>query len=188
MPAAENETLWWSRLVRLRLSRHRPCRVQLFDTECTTVKSIEGDLIEIARQGHFDVIVHGCNCFCTMGAGIARVIRDQYPVAYEADQATEKGSHDKLGTYSSAEVSIGEHRLTVVNAYTQYNYRGSGVKADYDAIRQVFRKIKSDFSGKRIGYPMLGAGLAGGDWDTISPIINEELDGEDHTLVVFKPS
>ena len=33
-----------------------------------------------------------------------------------------------------------------------------------------------------------GAGLAGGDWDTISSIINEELEGEDHTLVVFKPS
>ena len=93
-----------------------------------------------------------------------------------------------LGSFSSAEVSIDDHQLTVVNAYTQFNYRGDGVKADYDAIRKVFGKVRSDFQGKRIGYPMLGAGLAGGDWDTISSIINEELDGEDHTLVVFKPS
>ena len=152
------------------------------------MKCIEGDLLKLANQGHFDVIIHGCNCFCTMGAGIAKAIRDQYPAAYEADLATEKGSRDKLGTYSSAEVSIGDRRLTVVNAYTQFNYRGPGIKADYDAIRQVFREIKDDFAGGRIGYPMLGAGLAGGDWNTISSIIDEELVGEDHTLVVFKPS
>jgi len=152
------------------------------------VNRIEGDLLKLAGQGHFDVIIHGCNCFCTMGAGIAKAIRDQFPAAYEADLATEKGSREKLGTYSSAAVFIDDHQLTVANAYTQFNYRGAGVKADYDAIREVFGKIRSDFKGKRIGYPMLGAGLAGGDWDTISLIINEELEGEDHTLVVFKPS
>jgi len=32
---------------------------------------IEGDLIKLALEGRFDVISHGCNCFCTMGAGIA---------------------------------------------------------------------------------------------------------------------
>ena len=122
-----------------------------------------------------------------MGAGIAKAVRDQFPAAYEADLATEEGSREKLGSYSSAEVAIDDHQLTVVNAYTQFNYRGAGIKADYEAIREVFGKIRSDFKGKRIGYPMLGAGLAGGDWDTISSIIHEELKGEDHTLVVFKP-
>ena len=48
------------------------------------------------------------------------------------------------------------------------------------------RKIKQDFSGKRIGYSMIGAGLAGGDWNIISVVINEELAGEDHTLVTYK--
>lgn len=35
---------------------------------------------------------------------------------------------------------------------------------------------------------MIGAGLAGGDWDRVSKIICEALVGEDHTMVVFKPS
>jgi O-acetyl-ADP-ribose deacetylase (regulator of RNase III) len=35
------------------------------------MKEIEGDLIDLAKRGHFDVVTHGCNCFCTMGAGIA---------------------------------------------------------------------------------------------------------------------
>lgn len=34
-------------------------------------EEIEGDLIALAKQGLFDVIAHGCNCFCTMRAGIA---------------------------------------------------------------------------------------------------------------------
>ena len=57
--------------------------------------------------------------------------------------------------------------------------------ADYDAIRAVLRHIKDNFSGKKIGYPKIGAGLAGGDWDVIAKIIDQELDGEDHTLVEF---
>lgn len=102
---------------------------------------IEGDLMKLAGQGRFDVIIHGCNCFCTMGAGIAKAIRDQFPAAYEADLATEKGSREKLGSFSSAEVSIDDHRLTVVNAYTQFNYRGAGVKADYEAFERCFAKF-----------------------------------------------
>ena len=34
-------------------------------------KEIEGNLISLALAGNFDVIAHGCNCFCTMQSGIA---------------------------------------------------------------------------------------------------------------------
>ena len=155
---------------------------------------IRGDLLAFGSEGEFDVIIHGCNCFNTMGAGIAKSIKKQFPAAYDADLATEKGSRDKLGTYSSATVDCGGHELTVVNAYTQFDWRSPGTKhgdrgfnADYDAIRSVFAAVKNDFSGKRIGYPLIGAGLAGGDWAVISEIIAEQLSGENHTLVEFQP-
>lgn len=151
------------------------------------MKIIKGDLIKLALEGTFDSIVHGCNCFCTMGAGIAKAVKSEFPEAYEADCLTEKGSIDKLGTYSHAITERNGNEITVINAYTQHDFKGPGMKADYDAIRSVFKKIKSDFSGKRIGYPKIGAGLAGGDWDQISKIIDEELAGEDHTLVEFAP-
>lgn len=151
------------------------------------VHTVRGDLLALANAGDFDVIVHGCNCFNAMDAGIAKSIKEQFPAVYEADLATEKGSRDKLGTYSFASLDCDGHDLTIVNAYTQFDWRGSGVKADYDAIRSVFAGIKSDFTGKRIGYPMIGAGLAGGDWDVIAKIISEELAGEDHTLVEYQP-
>ena len=141
----------------------------------------------MALEEKFDVIVHGCNCFCTMGAGISKAIKSEFPEAYEADCNTEKGSKDKLGTYSHATIQKNGNEITVINAYTQHDYKGPGMKADYEAIGSVFKKIKLNYSGKRIGYPKIGAGLAGGDWEKISKIIDEELIGEDHTLVEFAP-
>lgn len=146
----------------------------------------KGDLIKKAKAGEFDVIVHGCNCFCTMGAGIAKTIKQVFPAAYQADLATIAGDKTKLGTYSVAQVDVNGKALTIINAYTQYQWRGAGQKADYDAIRRVFRQLKQDYTGKKIGYPAIGAGLAGGDWATIAAIIDEELAGEQHVFVEWE--
>jgi O-acetyl-ADP-ribose deacetylase (regulator of RNase III) len=152
------------------------------------MRIVQGDLIDLALSGVFDVIVHGCNCQCTMGAGIAKSIRTKFPEAFEVDLQTKKGDRNKLGSISSAKVTRNNHELTIINAYTQFHWRGSGVLADYEAIRKAMQQIKLHYSGNRIGYPMIGAGLAGGDWDIIAQIISEELEGEDHTLVEYVPS
>ena len=149
------------------------------------MRVIKGDLIQLALAKRFDVIIHGCNCHCEMGAGIAKVIKKSFPEAYEADLQTAKGMREKLGTISHASVIRDNHTITVVNGYTQFDYKGSGVLVDYAAIRSVMQAVKMAFSGKKIGYPKIGAGLAGGDWQIISKIIDEALAGEDHALVEF---
>ncbi|NOX35817.1 MAG: phosphatase [Deltaproteobacteria bacterium] len=146
---------------------------------------LKGDLIQFTMAGRFDVIIHGCNCFCSMGAGVARLIRDNFPLAYQADLKTRMGEKEKLGTYSSASIEENGNIFTIVNGYTQYDFSGSGVLVDYKAIRKLFSMVKNDFKNMRIGYPKIGAGLAKGDWKMISFIINEELKGEDHTLVEY---
>jgi O-acetyl-ADP-ribose deacetylase (regulator of RNase III) len=143
----------------------------------------QGDLVQKAKAGEFDVIVHGCNCFCQMGAGIAKTIKQVFPAAYQADLATVAGDQTKLGTYSVAQVDVPGRELVIINAYTQYQWRGAGLKADYEAIRRVFQRVKRAYAGRRIGYPALGAGLAGGDWAIIAAIIEEELAGEEHVFV-----
>lgn len=147
------------------------------------MKELTGDLLLLAEQGQFDVILHGCNCFSTMGAGIAKVIKEKFPEAYQADLQTLSGDQAKLGEYSQARIQRANMEFIIVNAYTQFNWRGRGIKADYDAIQKIFKKIKTEFSGLRIAYPLIGAGLAGGDWAIISKIINDALEGENHTLV-----
>ena len=157
-------------------------------TDTDPMKIVQGDLIALALSGHFDVIIHGCNCDCVMGAGIARSIREQFPEAYAADVKTKAGDTSKLGTYTAASCSRGAYEIMVVNAYTQANPSGSGVLVNYESVRSVMQLIKQNFSGSRIGYPKIGAGLARGDWSVIAGIITDELCGEDHTLVEYSPA
>ena len=147
------------------------------------MKVIKGDLLKLADEGKFDVIIHGCNCFCAMGAGIALQIRNKYPEAYRADKQTEQGDINKLGSYSSYTYPNG---LTVVNAYTQYMPGYNDLRQNYRAIDDVMKQIVVDFEGKKIGLPLIGAGLAGGDWNIIRDIIKNNLkDKVDYTIVEY---
>ena len=153
------------------------------------MKEYTGDLLAYARSGQFDIIVQGCNCFCRMGAGIAKQIRDQYPQAFEADCATEPGDRSKLGTFTAAKAkNMVNGEFIIVNAYTQYGHDPKEKPLDYEALRKVFASIKEAFPGMRIGYPQIGAGLAGGDWEKITEIIDQELEGEDHGVVIYVPA
>ena len=148
------------------------------------MKIVNGNIIHMAQQNKFDVIVHGCNCQNVMGLGVANLIKIYYPAAWDIDVEVSKKNKpkDKLGRISW--VIIGN--LTVVNAYTQLNYGRYHKQVDYKAIRSCFKSIAEKCNPKhRIGYPAIGAGLGGGDWDVIKEIIDEELEGLDHTVVFF---
>lgn len=144
------------------------------------METVEGNLLHLAKKGEFNVIVHGCNCFHEMGAGIAKQIRKQFPKAYEADLETEFGDRNKLGIYSYAKIK----NLIIINAYTQYRY-GGRKPVNYAAIKKVFKLIARDFSYERIGIPKIGAGLAKGDWKKIKAIIEKETKGVDITVVIL---
>lgn len=153
------------------------------------MKTVSGDLVQLARQGNFSIIVHGCNCFHVMGGGIARQLRDTYPEVFAADQQTPRGDRGKLGTCSTV---ITRDKFMVVNAYTQFHFgedpeAKDGVLVDYGAIRKAFRWVKETYGGQGqfFGIPKIGAGLARGDWGVIEKIIEEEMTGENLTLVLF---
>ena len=146
------------------------------------MKYIDGDLIKLASQGMFDVIGHGCNCFHSMGAGIAKSIKQAFPEALMADQFSRYGDKNKLGTFTH--VDYGD--FIVLNLYTQFNYGSNKINVDYDTVRNCMKEIKRKYSGKRIGLPFIGCGLAGGDWNIVSKIIEDELCNEDVTIVKFK--
>jgi len=150
---------------------------------------IEGNLIEMADSGEFDAIMHGCNCFCTMGAGIAKNIRDRWPEVYDIDRQTVRGATDKLGKFTFAVVKTRANTiLTVFNLYTQYRYGMKyGPPFDYDAFTNALRGLKPLFVGENytVGMPMIGAGLAGGDWRIISEIIEEEFQNVNYNIVRY---
>lgn len=127
-----------------------------------------GNLLDLAENGEFDLIVHGVNCFNTMGGGIAREIRERYSEAMIADQRTERGDYNKLGNWTQAELTGHfDAKFTIINAYTQYNMSTGQDVFEYTAFELILQKLLHAYPGKRIGFPYIGMGLAGGNKNII---------------------
>ena len=155
------------------------------------MKRAIGDLLELARNGEFDIIVHGANCFCTMGSGIAKQIKQQYPEAFEADCETVAGDKSKLGTYSMTATRDG---FVIVNAYTQYDFNKPGEhedKFDYEGFEIILANLLYEAGDMNFGFPMIGMGLAGGNQKKIMDLLEDfsqkvEDQGGTVTLVSFQ--
>jgi hypothetical protein len=123
-----------------------------------------------------------------MGAGIAAQIAQQFPDARLADDETVRGDVGKLGSYT-----IGmSGRLVILNCYTQYGISSTGADVfEYTAFERVLDKIQYRFGKWRIGLPLIGMGLAGGDEGRIVPMIERfaervERQGGSVTLVQWE--
>lgn len=172
---------------------------------------VDGDLIELALAGEFDAIAHGVNCFCTQKSGLAPQMVQAFGTdTFILESPRRKGDINKLGNidyrlfFKEKEVYGGRwvlhpdeedfvtgDTLTVINAYTQYKYGknhsdGQENPLDYDALRLCLKKINHEFKGKHIGLPRIGAGLAGGNWETIKMFIQVELKDCKVTVVNYK--
>lgn len=170
---------------------------------------VEGDLIQLAKEGAFDVIAHGCNCFCRMKRGIAPQMASAFACdRFMGERPFLAGDINKLGTidightyiaYEGGDIKVydtpvnkswqdsGYKLLKVVNAYTQYQWSTKTKPFDYDAFTLCMRKMNHIFKGLHIGLPQIGSHLAGGDWETIEGIILGELKDCEVTVVVYKP-
>ena len=170
-------------------------------------KEIKGDLIELTKQGEFDVVTHGCNCFCTMGAGIApKMAKSFYCNTFDMEHIEYMGDIKKLGNIDYNPYSYDKDNklkriyhqnkfhnkiIYIVNSYTQYYYgknHSDGVEKplDYEALTLCLRKINTIFTGKHIGLPKIGCGLAGGDWNIVKEIIKKELKDCKVTVVIYE--
>lgn len=158
-----------------------------------------GDLIQAATDGEVMAIAHCCNCQVNMGSGIAPQIRLAFPWAWEADQETERGDRQKLGTFSLGdpwETGYDEGPL-VYNLYGQFGYgkrryggRDLNYNALYDALSLMAQDLRRYDKGENeafpVGLPMLGAGLAGGDWDIIEMMIKKTLVAAGFDVTIYK--
>lgn len=128
-----------------------------------------GDVIK-AFEEKYDMLVHGCNCFCTMGAGIARTLSRKWPAVLMDDRKTKRGDTTKLGNTRIVEVMPDKY---VVNAYTQF---GIGNKAlNTQAFKDCFKEIEALYTskGKKVCMPAVGMGLAEGKPEKLVPILQE---------------
>jgi len=169
-------------------------------------KEVTGNLITLAKQGEFDVIAHGCNCFCTMGAGLAPQMADAFGCdKFNMEGESYRGEFGKLGNIDFEDVYINPttgqvvpfnetsgdaHVLTVVNCYSQFGFgknhkNGSVAPLDYAALELCLKKINYEFSGERVGLPQIGCHLAGGDWNIVKKMIQDHVSDCDVVVVIY---
>lgn len=136
------------------------------------------------------VIVHGCNSHGVMGSGIAKKIRERHSEVFDVyyEEYTKGVIAGRpclqLGSYTYCLISPTH---VIVNAVTQQNFgRNPGiVYVDYDALALAFKMMTtSDSDIRKIGlmygihFPLIGCGLANGEWDIVSSLIDQNVSDE----------
>lgn len=157
-----------------------------------TVIEKNGDILSPNKTGHDVVICHQVNCLGVMGAGLAKQMREKFPLMYLEYKRLCNSTADKrmlLGQVLSTSVVYNGYEYTIANLFGQEQIGTRKRYTDYDALRkalQTVRSIASPLPARpawrvRIPYKM-GCGLAGGDWNIVRRIIQEEL--VDHGIIV----
>lgn len=101
-------------------------------------------------------------------------IKDVYPFCYSDYRDFCQGGgepHELLG-----KIFVYQDHLTsrkIFNLFSQFGIGRSQRMTSYDALANIFWKL-NDYDLDRLAMPMLGSGLAGGDWSVISAIIESE--------------
>lgn len=134
----------------------------------------KGNLLD-AESG---VILHGCNAQGVMGSGVARYVREKYPEAYaKYNKYCKQNAYSKTLVGSTIMYKVPDKELWVANAITQFAFGADGTRyVSYSAIEDVFRFVDNNFgSYQTLHIPKIGAGLGGGDWDTISSLIEQNI-------------
>ncbi len=128
------------------------------------------------------IIVHGCNMQGVMNSGIAGQIKAIYPQVY--NDYINQYKTKQLGDIIITNIT---NELIIVSGLTQEYYgRNKSIRyVDYKAIENVFIKVNQLAIDTKlpIKYPMIGCGLANGDWDIVSNIINTTIDADNINIV-----
>lgn len=121
------------------------------------------------------IIPHGVNCQGKMASGVAKAIKDKWPVVFE-DFVKKPVGKGMLGTVSTVWVDDDEG-IIVINCYTQEFYGRDGKRyADLVAVGQCLKHvfITADKLTKKVCMPKIGCGLGGLDWETeVKPIVED---------------
>lgn len=139
----------------------------------------DGNALHEACLTPNSVLIHVCNNYRAMGAGIAKQIADTCPSAL----ANYKLGSSDLGTITTNFGS--DDPINVVNMVAQDNFcrskslNASHVYLDYSALTQCFSLLQSELIEEQIDTIVLphkmGAFRAGGDWATIEDLIKTHL-------------
>ena len=144
------------------------------------IKHIKCDIFESGA----DVILHQVNCQGVMGSGIARQVKEKFPVVFHAYKAFCDIKDDKselLGTAQFIRVNEGGYAGYVVNLFAQEKFGYDGkCYTDYDALKECLEDVSNYFHNQTIAIPyLMGCARGGGDWNIVYKMIEEVFKDSD---------
>lgn len=146
---------------------------------------IIGNLLD----SQMDYICHQVNCQGKMGSGIAKSIREKWPIVYARYMEWYHGHyyHNKiiLGDIQLVQVS---DKQVVINMAAQDKYGYDGKRyTDYEAFYSCLEAIKKNVPmGSSIGFPYkIGCVRGGANWNIIKTMIIEVL-GYNYNVVIYE--
>lgn len=143
------------------------------------IKVVVGDILSPnTNEDKLDIVCHQVNCKGVMGAGLAKQIKQTFPMVFQ--HYKDKCSLIDAGIGGLGDVQfcsvIASNGYIVANVFGQDGYGRGRCNTDYDALRKAFTTISMSFPNATIRIPyLMGCGLGGGDWDIVTNIIEETL-------------
>lgn len=144
-----------------------------------------GNMLEEVTEG---IIIHQVNAQGVMGGGIAKQIRDKWPQVWIDYSRDVKPYQQDQGFSSMGQVIYTEvgPKLRVASIVSQQFYGSdpNKVYTSYEALEMGFFSVNNFAKNETLDvhYPLIGCGLANGDWTRVSQIISDRLDTINHTL------
>lgn len=146
------------------------------------MKTKVGDITSVEHG----IIVQQVNAQGAMNSGVAKAIRQKYPVVYEVYSNTVHPGNDYGLSHMGRMIPVKINEdLYVANIVGQQFYGKDKKKyTSYDALDTGFKAIaeimkSDDFP---IHVPLIGSGLGGGHWPVVKQIIEHRLENLDVTL------
>lgn len=150
-----------------------------------------------------DYICHQVNCSGAMGSGVAKAIRDKWPIVYTTyrecyNEIIEAGKsvNELLGNVLFVHLDEYQPKTwpkqpTIVNMFAQLNYGYDGKRyTSYDSFATCLERMKSYIPfGSKIAFPYkIGCDRGGANWEVIFTMIKEYLgDNYDITFCYLEP-
>ena len=154
----------------------------------------EGNLLTSREIG---CCAHQANCQNTFGSGIARTIREMYPVAYEADCSAARAKVNTLGNFSVGYIPADHNISSIRRIYNLYgqNLYGKGTRqTDYDALYSALEGMANDLIENdmdlpppSVGFPyLMGSFRGGGSFDIVSRLIEVAFEDYPNDVIVYR--
>ena len=138
-----------------------------------------------------DYICHQVNCMGKMNSGVAKAIRERWPIVYTTYWNTFLSESNLLGKILLVDINEYEPRTwpdqpAIINMFSQEFYGYDGKRyTSYDAFDKCLQRIKDYVpKGSKIAFPYkIGSDRGGANWDVIYTMIVAAL-GSDYDIEI----